>query len=606
MKPLGGLALLCLAAYSLEPVPEPLDVASNYVKFEYRIPMRDGTHLFTSVYVPKNTAVTYPILLTRTPYGVRPYGLGNYPKVLGPSRRFEEDGFIFAFQDVRGRYMSEGEWVEMRPVEDRDSGKVDETTDTYDTIDWLVKNVPNNNGKAGMVGVSYPGFYTTCGLIHSHPALLAASPQAPISDLYKGDDSYHNGAFFLSANFDFYQGFVKQKNPLASDEGDPAPAAPQDGYTYFLRAGSIGSLTNYFREPNPYWTASISHTTYDSFWKSRNILPHLRDITPAVLVVGGWFDAEDLAGTLNTYRAIREQSPATRIAFVMGPWLHGGWQSGPGNRIGDIQFGSNTSEFFEDRIALPFFRHYLKEAAAPDLPPAYTFETGRNDWKRQRSWPPATAKPLRFYFGPRHTLTTEQPVSATAYDQYLSDPSKPVPYLDKPTMDVDPDYMAADQRFARRRRDVLTYETDPLAEDLTIAGPISPRLYVSTTGSDSDFVVKLIDVYPLSPGNKLSGYEQLVRGEPVRGKFRDSFESPRAFKPGQVQSIQFTMPDVYHCFLKGHRIMVQIQSSWFPLVDRNPQTFTDIPMAKGSQFQTAVERIYRSAGSPSSICLLSE
>ena len=587
------LATGCASAFA----DSPFDIPAHYVKYEYRIPMRDGVHLFTAVYVPKETSQKYPILMARTPYGVEPYGANAYPKHLGPSLKFAEDNFIFVYQDVRGRYMSEGEFVEMRPEKDQPQGPtdVDESTDTYDTIEWLLKNVPNNNGKVGLYGISYPGFYASAGLINAHPALVAVSPQAPIADLYMGDDAYHNGALFLIANFSFYTDFGKQHNPeLPKSEGD-FKYGTKDGYKFYLNMGPvINSNKEYFHYQNPYWSDVISHPNYDEFWKTRDILPHLKDIRPAVLIVGGWFDAEDLSGTLKTYRAIERQSPHTEEKIVMGPWVHGGWFHSPGDKLGDIRFGSRTADLFRDEIELPFFRHYLKDAPDPQLPKAYVFETGKNVWQREAEWPPANAVPRRYYLRAHGQLASEAPQETQAFDEYTSDPNDPVPFYSKPTLEMAREYMDADQRFVEHRPDVLAYETEPLTEDVTIAGPVSPSLFVSTSGTDSDFVVKLIDVYPADGPGLLSGYEQLVRGEPFRGKFRHGFERPEPFQSGAMQHIQFAMPDVYHCFQKGHRIMVQVQSSWFPLVDRNPQTFTDIPNASPSEFVKATERIYRS------------
>jgi putative CocE/NonD family hydrolase len=586
------------------------DIKANYAKTEARIPMRDGVRLFTSVYAPRDTSEKYPILLTRTPYSVEPYGADAYPRNLGPSLKFAKDKFIFVYQDVRGRYESEGEFIEMTPEKDVTRGPkdVDESTDTYDTIDWLIKNVPDNNGKVGMIGTSYPGFYTSAGTINAHPALVAASPQAPIADLYMGDDAYHNGAFFLIANFSFYMEFFpKQNNPELPHARPRFDYGTRDGYQFYLHMGPlINSDESYFKYQNPYWTDILQHTNYDGFWKSRDILPHLKNIKPAVLVVGGWFDAEDLSGTLKTFRAIEKQSPQSSDKLVMGPWVHGGWSGRGGEKLGDISFGSDTSQFFRDEIELPFFRHYLKDAPDPDLPKAYVFETGKNAWQKKDQWPPPDATATRLYLQAHRGLATKAPADASGFDEYVSDPNNPVPFFNKPTLMMAREYMDADQRFVQMRPDVLTYESEPLEADETIAGPVSPSLFVSTSGSDSDFVVKLIDVYPPEASGALSGYEQLVRGEPFRGKFRKSFEHPNAFKPGEIQEIHFTMPDVYHCFQKGHRIMVQIQSSWFPLVDRNPQTFTNIPTAKPSEFVKATERIYRSSQAASFIEVMVE
>jgi uncharacterized protein len=564
------------------------DVSGQYEKSEYRIPMRDGVRLFTQVFVPKDSSAKWPILLNRTPYGIAPYGRSQYRKTLGPSDRFAADKFIFVYQDVRGRFMSEGEFVDEHPIREILTGPkdIDESTDTFDTIDWLLKNVANNNGKVGQYGTSYPGFYTTAGLVRSHPALVAASPQAPMADLYMGDDAYHNGVLFLMNNFSFFTHFPKQANPVDPPADADFDYGTKDGYQFYLQMGAVANSDKlYLLNKNPYWTDLYTHTTYDDFWKSRNLPPHLKTVTPAVLVVGGWYDQEDLSGTLRTFRAISAQSPATVTVLVMGPWAHGGWNRSTGSKLGEITFGSNTSEFFQDEVALRFFQHYLKGAPDPDLPKAMVFETGRNEWKKLTQWPPAIT-PQRLYLHAQGTLAFQPPGDAAGADDYLSDPNNPVPFSSKPTLEMTGEYMVADQRFLQSRKDVLSYMTGLLNEDLTIAGPVSPTLFVSTTGTDSDFDVKLIDVAP-------SGYQQLVRGEPFRGKFRNSFEKPEPFKPGVVQQIRFNMPDVYHCFLKGHRVMVQIQSSWFPITDRNPQTFTEIPNARPEEFVKATERVYR-------------
>ena len=602
------LSFLLLPAAALA----QFDIKAHYTKHEYKIEMRDGVHLFTAVYVPNDASPTqkYPFLMTRTPYGVAPYGEDKFPRQLGPGAKFAEDGFIFVYQDVRGRNMSEGTFVEMRPEPNELKDKqIDEASDTYDTIEWLLKNVPDNNGKVGLVGTSYPGFYTTAGTLNAHPALVAASPQAPMSDIYMGDDAFHNGAFMLVANFSFYTEFGKQNNPeIPQRRGEHAfDYGTKDGYQFYLNMGPIvNSDEKYFHFENPYWTDCYKHTTYDEFWKTRNVLPHLVNIKPAILVVGGWFDAEDLAGTLKTFKTIQKQSPDTSDRLVMGPWVHGGWLRAPGNKLGDITFGANSnSTFFQDEIELPFFRQHLKDATDADLPKAYVFETGKNEWHKEQQWPPANLTSRKLYFQADGKLSFNPPSSpqSKGFDEYVSDPANPVPFYSKPTLDMAREYMDADQRFVQGRPDVLTYVTEPLTEDITIAGPISPTLFVSTTGTDSDFDVKLIDVYPTSEGDPLSGYEQLVRGEPFRGKFRNSFEHPEPFKPGEVAQIHFDTPDVYHCFQKGHRIMVQVQSSWFPLTDRNPQTFVDIPYAKPTDFQKATERVYRSGQEASFVAI---
>ena len=551
---------------------------SDYQKFEYRIPMRDGVKLFTIVYAPKDSDEKYPILLTRTPYGIGPYGPAAYAKTIGPSLKFERDKFIFVSQDVRGRFESEGEFVDVRPIKDKLTGPTDtdETTDAYDTIDWLVRNVANNNGRVGIYGISYDGFYAAQALVRSHPALVAASPQAPMADLYKGDDAFHNGAFFLIANFSFYADFYKQHNPTDVENNPEFDYGTADGYKFFLQMGSLAdSDRKYLHHSNPYWTDMYVHTTYDEFWKVRNILPYLESVQQAVMVVGGWYDAEDLAGTFKTHQAISGSQ------IVMGPWAHGEWVE-------------KTGEYFRENIEYPFFRKYLKGDDGVSLPAATMFETGKNVWNTFAQWPPADAKTTRLYFHSEHRLSSDPPGEDGAFDSYVSDPGKPVPFFDGPTLTMNRAYMSADQRFVFKRPDVLHYISEPLAEDMTIAGPIAPTLFVSTSGTDSDFDVKVIDVSP-------EGEQRLVRGEPFRGKFRKSFEAPEPFQPGLVEKIQFAMPDVYHCFLKGHRIMVEVQSSWFPLTDRNPQTFTDIPNAKAKDFVRATERVYHSRSSASFI-----
>ncbi len=588
--------------------PTKYFVREHYTKYEFRISMRDGVRLFTAVYVPKNPRQRYPLLMTRTPYSVAPYGEDQYPEVLSPGMEFEKEGFIFVYQDVRGRYMSEGEWKEMTPQKTAKSGvnDVDESTDTYDSIDWLIKNVPGNNGKAGLMGISYPGFYTSAGMIDAHPALVAASPQAPIADLYMGDDAFHNGAFFLAANFGFYVSFTKQKNPTLPVKSGRAIEV-KDGYDFYLKMGAVANADErYLHYQNPYWTDLVAHPNYDDFWKARNLLPHLNNIKPAVLVVGGWYDAEDLSGTLKTWRAVGSQGAKEPVRLVMGPWVHGGWARSDGEKLGDIHFAANTSQQFRTDVELPFFRHYLKDSREPELPVATVFETGTNQWRQYSQWPPPDAQTRKLYLGAGGKLSFDAPNEAEGFDEYKSDPAHPVPFISGIVPEMAREYMTADQRFASRRADVLTYRTEPLEDSVTLEGPVSAVLHVSTSGTDSDYVVKLIDVYPDDYPDPepnpihvtMAGYQQLVRGEPFRGRFRHSFEKPQAFEPGRVEEIKYTMPDIDHTFRRGHRIMVQIQSTWFPLVDRNPQTFVPVPTAKASDYQVATERVYRSTKEP--------
>jgi putative CocE/NonD family hydrolase len=608
------------------------DVKQYYTKYEYRIPMRDGVHLFTAVYVPKDGSERYPFLLNRTPYSVGPYGVDNYRKYLGPSADFDRSGYIFVFQDVRGRWMSEGTFVESRPHIDNKKSKqdIDDASDTYDTIEWLLSNVPNNNGNAGIWGISYPGFYTSAGIIDSHPALKAASPQAPMTDLFMGDDAYHGGAFMLAANFDFYTVFTPQDHPQTPAKTETGfDYGTQDGYQFYLGVGPIGNLREYLQGKSVLWDDQVHHDTYDDYWKSRNLAPHLKNVHCAVLTVGGWFDAEDLAGPLLTYNAIEKNNPGIFNALVMGPWVHGGWARYDGDHLGRVDFASNTAEYYRKYILFPFFEQYLKGAWNANLPEAYVFETGTNLWRQYSAWPPKNAQSKTLYFHAHGELSFEPPSEpSAAYDEYVSDPAKPVPFVAYTALDVPQEYMLSDQRFAGSRTDVVTYQTQVLQEDVTIAGPINPRLFVSTSGTDSDFDVKLIDVYPQDyPQNKLDeaqsgdeqdgktkpktdvpppafimgGYQQLVRGEPFRGKFRHSFEKPEAFVPGKVEEVSFTMQDVNHSFRRGHRIMVQVQSSWFPLTDRNPQTFVNIPDARPEDFAKASERVYHTQGEASGL-----
>jgi putative CocE/NonD family hydrolase len=574
---------------------------SHYTKFDYRIPMRDGVKLFTSVYVPKDTSHSYPIMMQRTPYSVAPYGIDNYRPVLGPSELFTKEGFIFVYQDVRGRYLSEGTFIDVPVHRTHLSGKEsDESTDTYDTIDWLVKNVANNNGKVGIWGISYPGFYAAFSLIDSHPALAAVSPQAPMGDVGNGDDAYHNGAFYLAANFGFYVGFKPRGEPQRPRRGAPFDFGTEDQYAFYLAMGPLANANElYLHKNNVYWDDLLKHPNYDAFWQARAEAPHMKNVKPAVLWVGGWFDAEDLSGPLKLFYATERNGPPPADTLVMGPWSHGGWSRGDGDKLGNLTFASRTGEFFREHIELEFFLKNLK-GKGDDMPKAWVFETGRNEWIRHDAWPPAGSNERALYFGPGGSLSFTAPAGTSGFDEYTSDPAKPVPVIGEIGEGMAGDYMTYDQRFASRRTDVLTYQSEPLEKDVTVAGPIRPALRVSTTGTDSDFDVKLIDVYPddypdpqPNPAHlHMGGYQQMVRGEPFRGKFRASFEKPEPFTPGTPARIEFTMPDVCHVFRTGHRIMVQIQSSWFPLTDRNPQAFTDIPTAKAADFRKATERVY--------------
>jgi putative CocE/NonD family hydrolase len=623
-----GLALLvsCVGSYKSAQAQEPPKenyVKAHYTKYEYRIPMRDGKKLFTSVYVPKDTSQPYPILMQRTPYSVGPYGEDQYKERLGPSDEFEKAGYIFVYQDVRGRYLSEGQFLEMHPhIEVKTSNRdVDESTDTYDTIEFLLKRLADNNGKVGIWGISYPGFYTSASIIDSHPALKAASPQAPMTDLFFTDDAYHGGAFMLAANFGFYTSFKPFPEPAPPAKvAVPFDFGTPDGYEFYLKAGSLSNLNKqYLKEANPLFNDQITHTTYDDYWKARDLSRHMKHIKCAVMTVGGWFDGEDLSGPFKTFHAIEQNNPGTPNSLVVGPWVHGGWASSDGDHLGDVQFAARTSEFFRAAIQFPFFEYYLKGKGS-GLPKAYVFETGTNVWRKYEQWPPAEAHARTLYLHAGGKLSFDPPGENEGWDEYVSDPAHPVPFVNYISTSVPQRYMVDDQRFAARRSDVLVYQSQPLEEDITIAGPVSPKLSVASTGTDSDFVVKLIDVYPDDypdnevanatkrvlgqPSVRMGGFQQLLRGEPMRAKFRNSWEKPEPLVPGKVSQLNFTMPDVDHTFRKGHRIMVQIQSSWFPLVDRNPQTFVEIPNARPEDFKKATEQVFHRKDAPSGVELM--
>jgi hypothetical protein len=628
------LAVLFLAFTALTALPAQQPAAegapenfirSHYTKYEFRIPMRDGKRLFTAVYVPKDTAAgPYPFLLNRTPYSVEPYGEDQYPRHLGPSEEFEKSGYIFVYQDVRGRWMSEGAFVEMRPhIDEKKSPQdVDDSSDTYDTLEFLLKNIPNNNGKAGIYGISYPGFYTSASIIDSHPALKAASPQAPMTDLFLGDDSYHGGAFMLSANFGFYAPFFHDtKSPQTPKPEPEFDFGTPDSYKFYLNAGNLNNLDQlYLKGSSWMFTDQVKHNSYDSYWQQRDLSRHMKGVKCAVLVVGGWFDAEDLSGPFRTANAIRQFNPETPVTLVEGPWVHGGWMRSDGSHLGEVEFNAKTSEHFRANVQFPFFEHYLKDKGKAQ-PKAVVFETGTNLWRSLDAWPPPNAAAKTLYFHAGGKLSFDPPTEPKSTDEYLSDPNHPVPFVGYTTDTVPQRYMVDDQRFASYRPDVVTYQTEPLEEDVTIAGPISPKLKIASSGTDSDFVVKLIDVYPEdypdaaesthpnkrvldAPPLHMGGYQQLLRGEPLRAKFRSSWEKPQPLQPGQQTEIDYTMPDLYHTFRRGHRIMVQVQSSWFPLVDRNPQTFTDIPAARPEQFQKATETVFHQKDAASGVVVM--
>jgi uncharacterized protein len=594
--------------------PDSAFIADNYTKKERMITMRDGVKLFTSIYIPKDESQKYPFLMERTPYSCAPYGEKNFSKhLLGPNRLLMREKYIFVYQDIRGRYKSEGTYNEMTPaVDNKNSVKdVDESSDAYDTVDWLLKNINNNNGKVGIYGISYDGFFASASLPNAHPAVKAVSPQAPMSDEFIGDDVYHNGAFMLMDNFDFSVYFLGNRIDSGARYENAFRYDHNDDYSFYKNLEPLKNTNDklYFNKQAKIWNEYLQHDVYDDYWKARNIRTHLKDIKPAVLIVGGWFDAEDLFGTLKTFKAIKDQSPANAdIWLVMGPWEHGEWRATRGFEYSNYHFESQN-QFYQEEIETKFFNHYLKDKGDFTLPKAVLFNTGTGQWKKYPSWPSANIESRRLYLQ-QHGHISDSP-SATSFDEYISDPADPVPYVNGAYGKRNVNYMVEDQRFAAERKDVLVYKTDTLDNDLTVAGELEADLFISTTGTDADFIVKLIDVLPdnepdfqitdtvnSTPRTKtyrLAGVQRLQRAEVFRSKFRKSFTNPEPLIPGQVTEVRFAMNDIMHTFKKGHRVMVQIQSSWFPLVDINPQKFVDIPTCNKSDFQKATIRLYHNS-----------
>lgn len=592
-------------AWSQEPTALESYIRLHYFKQEVQIPMRDGVKLFTSIYMPRDSSKRYPLLMKRTPYSVGPYGPDKYADKLAPSEHFVKAGYIFVNQDVRGRFMSEGDFVQVTPhrPNKQKPTDVDESSDTFDTIAWLLKNVPNHNGRVGMHGISYPGFYCSAGMIDAHPALVAVSPQAPVGDWYF-DDFLHNGAFFLAHAYRWLGGNAQERTKPTAERATPIPYPTYDGYQLFLDAVNNDNVSKqHLKASVPFWDDMMAHPNRDEFWQKRAILPHLKKVAPAVMVVTGWYDAEDLYGSFKTYQAVEALNPNVNNVLVVGPWHHGGWSSTDGEKLGPISFGSKTAAFYRAEIELPFFERHLKDQKNAPLAEATVFETGANAWRTFDSWPPRTAQVKQLFCRENGQLSDTPPGAGNSFDEYVSDPAKPVPSSERITPNMPIEYMVDDQRFAARRPDVLVYQTPALKDDLLIAGPLEVDLWCSTTGTDSDFIVKLIDVFPDSPNAAdQPGFQMMVRSEVFRGRYRKSFEKPAAFVPGEPTQIKIELLDVLHRFQKGHRLMVQIQSTWFPLVDRNPQKFVpNIHFAKAEDYQKATQRIFRSADHPTSI-----
>lgn len=580
----------------------------QYVKYEYRIPMRDGVKLYTVAWVPRQRTRTWPIMLVRTPYSVN-YGVDTQPELksqrqvarFAPSLLFVREGYIFVHQDVRGRMMSEGDFVDVRPKATSKTG-IDEATDAWDTIDFLVKHVPANNGKVGVWGISYPGFYAAQAGIDAHPALKAISPQAPVTNWFLGDDFHHNGALFLLDTFSFFSGFGKPRPQPTRKSSWGFDYDEGDAYDFFLKLGPLSNVNaKYFKNDIAFWNDVLAHPSLDEFWKARDPRPNYRAVKPAVLTVGGLFDAEDLWGAVATYHAFDSQSPGADVRLVLGPWRHGGWARTDGDKHHDTSFSFKTSRFYQEHIELPFFQKYLKGCAESEPAEAWVFETGTNLFQKFDVWPPKDAKPVKLFLSPSGGFSTVAP-PADAIERWVSDPKKPVPYRSETLLENDGNFMSDDQRFAARRPDVVVHASGPLVEDLTVSGPVDVNLEVSTTGTDADFIVKLVDVSPFDRPDpepnptevRLAGYQQLVRAEVFRGRFRTSFEKPTPFVPGQSTTVHFTLPDVNHTFRSGHKLMVQVQSSWFPLVDLNPQTFVDPAKATATDFVAATHQLFLS------------
>ncbi|MFB3113323.1 MAG: CocE/NonD family hydrolase [Gemmatimonadales bacterium] len=588
-------------------------VRENYVKTEQMVPMRDGVQLFTIVYTPRDTTQTYPIMLYRTPYSIRPYGLDEYRELLGPSPEFDRDGYIYAFQDVRGKFRSEGDFEVIRPLHrDEGSSRIDESTDNYDTIEWLLAHVPNHNGRVGQWGISYSGWQTVMGMIDPHPALAASSPQASPSDMFIGDDWHHNGAFRVMYSFSWLAGNARQRDQPTETRSARFDYGTTSGYDFFLSAGSASRVDElFFGDEVPAWRDFLEHPTYDEFWQRQNALQHLEDVRHPVLNVAGWFDTEDFYGPMSIYNTIEAKNQENQSTLTVGPWLHGGWRSMEGDYLGCIAFDSKTSLHFQQEVQFPFFSKHLKDKGNWSAPEAVVFETGTNAWRTYDRWPPAGIEPTKLYLRANGTLAFAAAPTGegSTSDSYVSDPSQPVPFSAEERTTLGHLWKVEDQRFASARSDVLVYQSEVLEEDLTIAGPILAEIFVSTTGTDSDWVVKLIDVYPDdAPDSEscdvpMGGFQMHLAGEIMRGRFRNSFEEPEAMVANKVTPIRINLRDRYHTFKAGHRIMVHVQSSWFPAYDRNPQTFVDTYHARGSDYQTATQTVYRSAQYPSHVVL---
>lgn len=626
MKNLLIPVILWLQVVTLSANPDSTWFVNNYTKIERYIPMRDGIRLFTSIYLPKDATEKHPVLMTRTPYSCQPYGADFFPYWNSYAMAYLKEGYIMVTQDVRGRWMSEGEFVDVRPFKPvkRTKRDIDESSDTWDTIDWLIRNIAENNGKVGVYGISYPGFFSTMAAASNHPALVAVSPQAPVTNWFIGDDFHHNGAFFLLDAFSFYtalgSGFGLP-HPKPVSEG-PRTIEPEihDSYKFYLGVGTLKDFARLAGDSVKFWKDLYAHPTYDDFWKARDARNATKDLKPAMLWVGGLFDAEDNWGAWNSYMAAEKNNPGKEFnRLVMGPWYHVQWANNDGTHLGNVQFGSNTSQWYQQNMEIPFFNYFLKgEGNVSDIAEANIFITGANEWKKFDQWPPAASSAKSLYLGSGGMLGWTAPGVGEASTEYTSDPAKPVPYTEDVHYNRTRNYMTDDQRFAGRRPDVITFRTPVLDKDVTLAGLVTADLTVSISTTDADLIVKLIDGFPDSLSYNatnnyvdaepalpypMGGYEMLVHGEVFRGRYRNSYEFPEAFVPGTPAKVRFNIGDVAHTFQKGHCIIVQIQSTWFPLVDRNPQQFVNIYEASAADFVKSVIRIHHDQDHPSCLIL---
>jgi uncharacterized protein len=624
-KLLATMGLVIVLQQLIAQTANPLDsawIADNYIKKELTIAMRDGVRLFTAVYLPKDNSEKHPILMSRTPYSCAPYGETKFRSFWNSHWRYYlRRNYIIVLQDVRGRWMSEGEFEDVRPFNANKKDKdIDEASDTYDAIEWLVNNIPNNNKRVGIFGISYPGFYSTMAALSNHPSLVAVSPQAPVTDWFIGDDFHHNGAFFQMDGFSFYSSFGKPRPKPTTIGPDGFKFPTKDAYKFYLDAGSTKALAKLMGDSIKFWHHMYQHPNYDDWWKARNIrnFLHLVPSHTATLVVGGLFDAEDCFGAWRTYESI-EKKAKNNNRLVMGPWYHGQWSSTDGTKLGNVKFGDNTAQFYQNQVEIPFFMHHLEGKAGLDnLAEATVFFSGENKWKKFAQWPAEQVQMTPIFLNAQGALAWTKSTASKSFTAYTSNPNKPVPYTEDVHGNRTIAYMTDDQRFANRRTDVLSFETDTLTENLTLAGTVVADLLTSISTTDADFVVKIIDVFPSNfqypddvqqqgrqsaASYPMGDYQMLVRGEVMRGRYRNSFENPTAFKPNTVERVKFELPDVAHTFKKGHRLMIQIQSSWFPLVDRNPQQFINIYEANTADYISSEIKIWHDAKYASNVLL---